>query len=94
VGETIIKNVPDAIWQTEDNDPHGELNVSVKLPGDVVIFPVQRIMKRFQNGAEDAVYIYGHHITKDYIAEPFDQSFWQLMSEENKSPSKPWWRFW
>ena len=75
VGQTIIKNVPGAVWQTDDNDPEGEITASVKLPDGTIILPMQRIMRRFQNGSEDAVYVYGHRITKDYINEPFDQSF-------------------
>lgn len=94
VGQSIIKNVPKAIWQTDENDPEGEINASVKLPDGTIIFPMQRIMKRFQNGSEDAVYVYGHHITKDYINEPFDQSFWDINKEENNQTKKPWWRFW
>ncbi|RYE55951.1 MAG: hypothetical protein EOP48_09095 [Sphingobacteriales bacterium] len=50
VGQTIIKNVPGAVWQTDDNDPEGEITASVKLPDGAIIFPMQRIMKRFQNG--------------------------------------------
>ena len=94
VGQTIIKNVPGAVWQTDDNDPEGEITASVKLPDGTIIFPMQRIMKRFQNGAEDAVYVYGHHITKDYINEPFDPSFWNIASQEKDKAQKPWWKFW
>ena len=93
VGQTIIKNVPGAVWQTDDNDPQGEITASVKLPDGTVIFPMQRIMKCFQNGSEDAVYVYGHQITKDYINEPFDQSFWDTISEANGKLTKPWWKF-
>ena len=93
VGQTLIKNIPGAVWQTNDSDPEGEVNASVKLPDGTIVFPMQRIMKRFKNGAQDAVYVYGHHIAKDYISEPFDQSFWDVMPGKN-SASKPWWKFW
>ena len=32
VGETIIHNVKGSQWITDDNDPQGELKVSLKLP--------------------------------------------------------------
>ncbi len=94
VGQTIIKNVPGAVWQTDDNDPEGEITASIKFPDETIIFPMQRIMKRFQNGPEDAVYVYGYQLTKDYIDEPFDQSFWNIASQEDNKPQKPWWKFW
>ena len=94
VGQTIIKNVPGALWQTDDKDPEGEFTASVKLPDGTLIFPMQRIVKRFKNGSEDAVYVYGHYIAGNYISQPFDQSFWQIMPNENNKPSKPWWKFW
>jgi hypothetical protein len=93
VGQTIIKNVPGAVWQIDD-DSGGELTASVKLPDDAIIFPMQRIMNRFQNGSDDSVYVYGHHVTKDFINEPFDQSFWDIASEVNDKTKKPWWKFW
>ena len=94
VGQTIITNVPGAVWITDDKDPEGEITASVKLPDGTVMFPMQRIINRFRNGSEDAVYVYGHHITSNYTGQPFDQSFWKIMSDENNKPEKPWWRFW
>lgn len=94
VGQTIIRNVPGAVWQTDDNDPEGEITASVKLPDCTIVFPMQRIMKRFQNGSEDAVYVYGYHVTKDFINQRFDQSFWDITSEVNDNTKKPWWKFW
>ena len=94
VGETIIKHVPGASWQTDDEDPQGEINASVRFPDGTIIWPMQKVMKRFQNGAEDAIYVYGHHVAKEYIDEPFDQSFWEISSQQNNRSQKPWWRFW
>jgi hypothetical protein len=94
VGQTVVQNVSGAVWQVDDNDPQGEITASVKLPNGTIVFPMQRVMKRFQNGSEDSVYVYGHHITKDYMDEPFDQSYWDIETREELTPKKPWWRFW
>ena len=64
VGETIINNVKDSEWITNDNDPQGELNVSLKMPNDGEIWPIQKVIKRFQNGSEDSIYPYVHMVTK------------------------------
>ncbi len=57
IGETIIKNFG-GCWITDDNDPQGEINMAVKMTDGTVLFPVQRCMKRFMNGAEDGIYAY------------------------------------
>lgn len=59
VGETIIKEVG-GVWETDDSDPKGELNIAVRLRDGGVIWPVRRVMKRFENGAEDSLYAYGY----------------------------------
>lgn len=60
VGETIIKNVKGCEWITDDNDPQGELKVTLRLPKNGNIWPIQRVMKRFENGSEDSIYPYVH----------------------------------
>lgn len=62
VGE-VIRRVHGGEWQTDDNDPNGEINISVKLSNATVLWPVQRVMKRLQNGSEDGIYVYGHSIS-------------------------------
>lgn len=57
IGETIINNFG-GCWITDDNDPQGEMNIAVKLPDGTTLFPVQRCMKRYQNGMEDSIYAY------------------------------------
>jgi hypothetical protein len=94
VGETIIRNVPGAIWQTDDNDPQGEITASIKLPDETIMWPMQKAMKRFQNGLEDSIYVYGHHVIKEYVHEPFDQSYWEIASKQTEYLVKPWWKFW
>jgi len=88
VGNTLIKNVPGSIWVTDDEDPKGEINISVKFPNSGIIFPVQRVMQRYKNGEEDSIYVYGHQITKDFTNQEFDDSYWNKIKVK-----KPWWRF-
>lgn len=57
IGETIINNIG-GVWITDDNDPQGEMNIAVKLQSGTTLFPVQRCMKRYQNGMEDSIYAY------------------------------------
>jgi hypothetical protein len=59
LGETLIYNIPGAIWITNDNDPQGEVNAEIRLPDGTTIWPIQRVIRRFQNGSEDAIYPYG-----------------------------------
>jgi hypothetical protein len=95
VGETIIKNVNGAEWITDDDDPQGELTVSIKLPNEGEIWPIQKVMKRFKNGAEDAIYPYVHAVTNEFTNLPFREEFWDLTAEKNSAePTKPWWKFW
>lgn len=64
VGETVIR-LYGGKWHTDDNDPAGEINVSVKLDNGTVIFPVQRVIKRYQNGSEDGIYAYVYVLSPD-----------------------------
>jgi hypothetical protein len=54
IGEVIRRNVGGE-WEGDDSDPEAEINVAVRLSDGSLIWPVQRAMKRLQNGAEDAV---------------------------------------
>lgn len=58
VGETIRRTFGGE-WETDDTDPQGELNITLKLPNGSIIWPAQRVMKRLTNGPEDSI--------KDYI---------------------------
>ena len=92
VGETIIRVVPGAEWKTDDADPKGEMNVSVKLPNGTEVWPMQRVMKRFKDGDEDSIYPYGYSVTKEFTNKSFDEVFWKLT--RGKEESKPRWKFW
>lgn len=64
VGQTAIK-LYGGEWITDDNDPKGEVNISVKLKNGAVIWPVIRCMKRYNNGSEDSIYAYLFVLDKD-----------------------------
>lgn len=51
-------------WETDDSDPMGEMNIAVRLSDGSTVWPVQRAMKRFQNGGEDGLYVYGAVLSK------------------------------
>ncbi|HEX4192517.1 MAG TPA: hypothetical protein VHY80_05440 [Stellaceae bacterium] len=58
VGE-VIRRQAGGEWQGNDADSQAEINVAVKLKNGSLIWPVQRVMKRFKNGSEDGIYAYG-----------------------------------
>jgi hypothetical protein len=60
-GEVIRRSVG-GTWNTNDDDPHGELNVELEMPDGGRVWPVQRAMKRFKNGPEDGIAIYGGYL--------------------------------
>lgn len=95
VGQTIIKNVKGSKWVTDVNDQQGELNVFLQLPNDGQIWPIQKVMNRFQNGSEDAIYPYVHMVTKEFTNLPFKDEFWTLTAETiEPEQTKTWWKFW
>lgn len=57
IGETAIK-LYGGEWITDDNDPQGEINITVKLADGTMIWPVIRCMKRYKMGSEESIYAY------------------------------------
>ena len=86
--------MPGSVWVTNDDDPLGEINVELRFPGGMTVWPIQRVMKRVENGAEDSVYVYGHQFTEKFTNEPFDQGYWKIHQENTTSVTNPWWKFW
>lgn len=66
VGETAIR-LYGGKWHTNDSDPSGEINASVELTDGTVIFPMQRVIKRYQNGSEDSIYAYLYVLSPDAL---------------------------
>jgi len=96
VGETIIKNVAGAVWRTNDNDPEGEVNAEIVLPDGIVLWPMQRVIKRFKNGGEDGVYAYGvvairEMGTGDYLEKAKEMH--EVRDAGTIRAKKPWWKF-
>ncbi|MFD8306727.1 hypothetical protein ACFV29_30935 [Streptomyces sp. NPDC059690] len=57
VGETIRRGLG-GVWDADDADPAGEINVTLRLSDQSVIWPVQRVIKRFHNGPEGSIVAY------------------------------------
>ncbi|AHE56195.1 hypothetical protein NX02_22885 [Sphingomonas sanxanigenens DSM 19645 = NX02] len=58
VGETLLRHRTGA-WVGDDADPQGEINISIRFQKGDTIWPVQRVMRRYQNGREDGLAAYG-----------------------------------
>jgi hypothetical protein len=57
-------------WSGDDHDPDAEINASLDLPDGTRIWPIQRVMKRYSNGAEDSITAYGAALGLDLGAPP------------------------
>ncbi|WP_146207050.1 hypothetical protein [Streptomyces tirandamycinicus] len=58
VGETIRRRAG-GTWQANDDDPEGEINAALVMPNGSMIWPVQRILKRYTEGREAGISAYG-----------------------------------
>jgi hypothetical protein len=58
VGEVVRRRLG-GDWIGDENDPEAEINVELRLPGDVRCWPIQRVMKRLKNGPEDGIAVWG-----------------------------------
>jgi len=58
------------------------LEIAVRLTSGAIIWPVQRAMKRFKNGAEDGIAGYGVGMGL------------QIGPRPARAERRPWWRFW
>lgn len=57
IGETAVR-LYGGEWITDDSDPQGEINISVRLRNGTVIWPVLRCLKRYELGCEESIYAY------------------------------------
>ena len=58
VGEVLRRELGGE-WVGDDDDPEVEINVALQGVDGSVCWPVQRVMKRLQNGPEDGIAAYG-----------------------------------
>lgn len=58
VGE-VLRRAKGGEWRGDDADPEVEINVEFHFPDGGRCWPTQRIIKRFKNGAEDGLAVYG-----------------------------------
>ncbi|MEU7583920.1 hypothetical protein AB0B50_40800 [Streptomyces sp. NPDC041068] len=58
VGETIRRQVGGE-WRPDENNPSAKGNTSLHLPDGAVIWPIQRVMKRYKMGSEEGIATYG-----------------------------------
>lgn len=81
VGEVIVKNANNSFWKVNNDDPHGEINATIVGDTGWEVWPMQRVMKRIQNGSEDALGAYVQVLLKDYL-------------NKSENIKKPKWKFW
>jgi hypothetical protein len=96
VGETIIRTVPGAAWQLDEADPQGEINAEVQLPNGSVMWPMQRVMKRFQQGTEAGLLAYGRALEPStrYPPLPIAPVVYPAAPATTPPTTKPWYKFW
>ena len=85
IGETFVRNIRGAEWVTDENNAEGEVTAAVIFPDGSQIWPMQKVVKRFQNGQEESIYTYADVITREYAKSP---------AAEIVQSKKPWWKFW
>ena len=69
LGEVVRRNAA-GTWRANDQDPQGEVNVELVLADGTKIWPVQRVMKRYENGPEDGIAAYGAAVGLDVGQRP------------------------
>ena len=85
IGETFVRNIRGSEWLTDENNAEGEVTAAVIFPDGSQIWPMQKVVKRFQNGGDDSLYDYAIILTKEYARSPV---------AETSAEKKPWWKFW
>jgi len=53
-GEVIRRDLGGE-WDADDDDPEAEINLELRVADGGVVWPIQRAMKRYSNGDEDAI---------------------------------------
>ena len=88
VGTVLIKE-SSGTWKTDDNDPEGELNISIVSSSGLEAWPVQKVMKRFRYGVQDSIFHYGCAFL-DHSGISIEKS--SMKSEIESINKKPGWK--
>lgn len=83
----VLRRALGGEWRGDDDDPEAEITVALHLPDGSVCWPVQRAMKRLQNGAEDSLTLYAHTFGVSDGRPPEGPEVICLRK-------KPWWKLW
>ena len=78
VGE-VLRREKGGDWRASDADPDDEVALSLHLRDGTTCWPVQRVMKRLQNGPEESIVAYGVGFGLTVGPRP---------------APRPWWKFW
>jgi len=60
----VIRRESGGTWKSDEQDPQGEINLTLERPDGTAIHPVQRVMKRFQQGPQESLYAYAIALTR------------------------------
>lgn len=55
----VIRCEAGGSWKSDAQGPQAEIDLALELSDGTLLWPVQRVMKRFQLGAEESLYVYG-----------------------------------
>ncbi|MDE6746328.1 MAG: hypothetical protein K2J72_06775, partial [Oscillospiraceae bacterium] len=91
VGETVSR-LYGGKWDIDDNDPNGYVSATVTLDNGTVVFPMQIVLNRFQNGSGDSIYDYvcalSQDKTKRITATPYEDIHRAIVLALNRSDYK------
>ncbi len=67
----VLRRAYGGDWQADDQDPQGEINIQIVFANGGKVWPVQKVMKRLQNGPPESLLDYGLAL-KDYTGSPHE----------------------
>jgi hypothetical protein len=82
IGE-VIRRERGGKWVADENDPNGDINISVHLVDGTIFWPIKRALRRFNNGYEDGIAAYGQAMGLDVGPRPehaVRKSGWRVWS--------------
>lgn len=69
IGE-VVRRARAGEWECDDDDPEGEINAQLRLPDGNQCWPVQYVMKRFKQGSESGIALWGATLALDVGPAP------------------------